>query len=102
MFSTNMANINKIWNVKLRIKSNTIVPEQYWDYLNVFDEDETNQLPPIRGKKKNHGIELLEEKKKKPTVPWGPLYNMSKNKLLVFKKTLTKYLDKTSFESIIH
>ena len=32
-------------------------------YLNVFDEDKTNQLPPIRGKKINHEIELLEEKK---------------------------------------
>ena len=72
----------------------TIVPEQYWDILNVFDEDETNQLPPIRGKGINHEIELLEEEKKKPTVPWGPLYNMSKDKFLVLRKTLTEYLDK--------
>ena len=53
-----------------------IILEQYWDYLNLFDENETNQLPPIRGEKVNHEIELLK-KKRKPTVFWGPLYNMS-------------------------
>ena len=98
-----MSDIDKTLNVKPRIKPKTIVPEQYWDYLNVFDEDEANQLPPIRGKGINHGIELLEEEGgKKPTVPWGPLYNMSKDELLVLKKTLTEYLDKVSFGSVIH
>ena len=44
---------------------------------------------------KNHEIELLEKERKKPTVLSGPLYNMSKNKFLVLKKTLTEYLDKS-------
>ena len=43
--------------------------------------------------KKNHEIELLEEKK--PTVFWGPLYNISKNEFLLLKKTSTEYLDKS-------
>ena len=90
-----MADIDKILNVKPKIKPKTIVPEQYWGYLNVFDEDETNQLPPTRGKKIDHEIELLEEEGKKPTVPWGPLYNMSKDEFLVLRKTLTEYLDKS-------
>ena len=90
-----MADIDKILNVKPKIKFKTTIPEQYWGYLNVFDEDESNQLPPIRGKGINHGIELLEKEKKKPTVPWGPLYYMSKNEFLVLKKTLTEYLDKS-------
>ena len=51
MFSANMVDIDKILNVKPKIKFKTIIPEQYWDYLNVFDKDETNQLPSIRGKK---------------------------------------------------
>ena len=89
-----MADIDKVLNVKPKIKFKTIVPEQYWGYLNVFDEDETNQLPPTRGKKIDHEIELLEEEGKKPTVPWGPLYNMSKDEFLVLRKTLTEYLDK--------
>ena len=48
MISTNMANIDKILNVKPKIKLKTIVPEHYWGYLNVFDENETNQLPRDR------------------------------------------------------
>ena len=89
-----MADIDKTLNMKPKMKPKTIIPEQYWDYLNVFDEDETNQLPPTRVKKINHEIELLEKEGKKPTVLWGPLYNMSKNEFLVLRKTLTEYLDK--------
>ena len=44
--------------------------------------------------KQNYEIELLEEEEKKPTVFWGPLYNISKNEFLVLKKTLTEYLNK--------
>ena len=72
-----MVDIKNYLNVKPKIIFKTIIPEQYWGYLNVFDEDETNQLPTIRGEKINHEIELLE--KKKPTIFWGPLYNISKN-----------------------
>ena len=89
-----MADIDKILNVKPKRKFKTIIPEQYWDYLNISNEDETNQLPPVRGKKINHEIELLEKEKKKPTVFCGPLYNISKDEFLVLKKTLTEYLDK--------
>ena len=90
-----MADIDKILNVKLKIKPKTKVLEQYWGYLNVFNEDETNQLPSTRGKKIDHEIELLEKEGKKPTVLWGPLYNMSKDEFLVLKKTLIEYLDKS-------
>ena len=44
--------------------------------------------------KTNHEIEPLESEKKKPTVFWGPLYNISKDEFLVLKKTLAEYLDK--------
>ena len=63
MFSASMADIDKILNMKPKTKFKTIIPEQYWGYLNVFDEDETNQLLPIRGEKINHKIELLEKEK---------------------------------------
>ena len=43
---------------------------------------------------KNHEIELLGKKGKKPTVPWGPLYSKFRKEFLVLKKTLTEYLDK--------
>ena len=75
MFSASMVDIDKILTVKPKIKPKTIISEQYGDDLNVFDENETNQLPPIRGEKKNHDIELL---KKKPTVPWAVIQHVKK------------------------
>ena len=90
-----MADIDKILKMKPKVNAKTIILEHYCDYLNVFDEEETNQLPPIRGPRIDHHIELLEEEGKKPTVPWGPLYNMSKDEFLVLRKTLTEYLDKS-------
>ena len=95
IFSASMADIDKVLKIKPKINAKTIVPEHYWDYLNVFDEEEANQLPPIRGLGINHQVELLEKEKKKQTVPWGPLYNMSKDELFVLRKTLTEYLDKS-------
>ena len=59
-----MVGIDKILNVKPKLKFKTIIPEQYWGYLKVFDENETNQLPSSRGRKINHAIELLEKGKK--------------------------------------
>ena len=93
--SASMADIDKILKMKPKVELKTIVLEQYWDHLNVFDEEETNQLPPIRGFGIDHQIELLEKERKKPIVPWGPLYNMSKDELLVLRKTLTEHLDKS-------
>ena len=58
-----MADIDKIFKRETKNKLRTIIHKQFWDYLNVFDEDETNQSPPIRGEKINHEIELLKKKK---------------------------------------
>ena len=78
--------------MKPKIKPKTIIPEQYWGYLNVFNQNEINQLPSIGGEKNKPRNRTVE--KNTPTVHWGPLYNMSKDKFLVLKKTLTEYLDK--------
>ena len=67
-----MAYIDKALKMKPKVNAKTIIPEQYWDYLDVFDEEEANKLPPIRGFRINHQIELLEEEGKKSIVPWGP------------------------------
>jgi hypothetical protein len=44
----------------------------------------------------DHRIELVDhdEKGNKVEPPWGPLFNMSWEELLVLRKTLTEYLDK--------
>ena len=102
--SANKASIDKMLNVKPKIKFKTIIPEQYWDYLNVFDEDETNQLPPFRGQGINHQIELMEEEKRrrKSQHPLGPVIQYIQQRISGIKKTLTEYLGKNSFESTIH
>jgi hypothetical protein len=43
----------------------------------------------------DHKIELnLDEKGKLPEVPYGPLYQMMREELLVLRKTLTELFDK--------
>jgi hypothetical protein len=43
----------------------------------------------------NHAIELeKDEFRRKKDVPWGLLYSMTKEKLLVLRKTLTDHFDK--------
>ncbi|KAM4061314.1 Pol [Hirsutella rhossiliensis] len=58
----------------------------YHEYLSVFDRDQADQLPPRRP---GRGP---DDKEKEP--PWGPLYGMSREELIVLRKTLTELLDK--------
>ncbi|XP_044718768.1 reverse transcriptase (RNA-dependent DNA polymerase) domain-containing protein [Hirsutella rhossiliensis] len=51
------------------------LPRHYHEYLSVFDRDQADQLPPRQ-------------------PPWGPLYGMSREELIVLRKTLTELLDK--------
>ena len=90
-FSTTMVDINKILNLKPKIKFKTTIPEQYWDYLDVSDENETNQLPPIRGKKKiNHEIELLEKKKGKTNGLLGPVIQHVKRRIFGIEENIDR------------
>ncbi|KAF7174555.1 hypothetical protein CNMCM6106_009110 [Aspergillus hiratsukae] len=51
-------------------------------------------LPPHRPGI-DHAIELeKDEQGREKAVPWGPLYNMTKEELLVLRKTLTDHLEK--------
>ncbi|KAI0992902.1 hypothetical protein K3495_g15282 [Podosphaera aphanis] len=42
----------------------------------------------------HHAIDLQQENGKPLQPPWGPLYGMSREELLVLRKTLTELLDK--------
>ncbi|KAM4064779.1 Pol [Hirsutella rhossiliensis] len=70
------------------------LPRHYHEYLSVFDRDQADQLPPRRPGC-DHKIQLErgpDDKEKEP--PWGPLYGMSREELIVLRKTLTELLDK--------
>ncbi|KAM4057568.1 reverse transcriptase (RNA-dependent DNA polymerase) [Hirsutella rhossiliensis] len=62
----------------LEIGSNGVqLPPQYHKWSRAFSQQLADQLPPHR-----------------PALPWGPLYSMSREELLVLRKTLTELLDK--------
>jgi transposase InsO family protein len=96
IFSASMKDIEKALRVKPPTDPRTKLPAHYHHHLKLFERQEADRLPPLRGKKVDHCIELIEQDEKgcKPEPPWGPLYNMSRDELLVLRKTLTDYLSK--------
>src|SRR5208282_3656250 len=94
VFSASMADINKALAVRPKRDPKALLPKQYHEFLNVFDSTEADKLPPLRGDGVDHKIELETKDGKTPEVPWGPLYNMSREELLVLRKTLMELLDK--------
>lgn len=94
VFAASMKDIEKALRKKTRTDPRTKLPCHYQDFLDVFSHDAADKLPPMRGKGVDHDIELEKKDGKDPQIPWGPLYNMSRDELLVLRKTLTEYLDK--------
>jgi hypothetical protein len=59
-----------------------------------FDNDKGTAIP-LQRPGRNHAIPLeKDEQGRERDVPWEPLYGMSREKLLVLRKTLTDLLDK--------
>ena len=96
VFSASLRDIAKALDKTKKTKTDprTKLPSQYLDYLGAFSPTDSDKTPPLRGNGVDHKIELVKEDGKEPSVPWGPLYNMSYDELLVLRKTLTEYLDK--------
>ena len=95
VFAASMADINKALKVKAYTDPKEKLPSHYHQYLDVFDRKASDKLPPFRGSAVDHRIDLeKDENGKDPEVPWGPLYSMSKDELLVLRKTLSELLDK--------
>lgn len=96
IFAASMKDIEKALQGKKHSDPRVKLPHHYHDYLDVFDREIADRLPPHRGPQVDHRIELIEQDEKGNRVepPWGPLYNMSREELLVLRKTLTDYLDK--------
>ena len=59
------------------------LPQQYAEFLDVFNETAATKLP---GEHVVHAIDLEEGK----NPPWGPIYSLSQTEL----QTLREYLDK--------
>jgi hypothetical protein len=59
----------------LPIKNNLVLLEEFADYAYVFSEEDTNKLPPLEGRQ--YTIELEEGS----SLPYSPIYNLSKKEL---------------------
>lgn len=94
VFVASMADIEKALTSRKKTDPRILLPSQYHDFLDVFDCTMAEKLPPLRGEGTDHRIELEKVDGKEPKVPWGPLYNMAREELLVLRKTLTELLDK--------
>lgn len=94
IFAVSMKDIEKALHVKKSTDPRTKLPKQYMEFLDVFDRKTADTLSPFRGTGVDHGIELTKTDGKEDKPPWGPLYNMSRDELLVLRKTLLDYLDK--------
>ena len=46
-------------------------------------KEEADKLAPYRGPDIDHAIKLIKLEGKPATILWGPLYNMSREELLV-------------------
>ncbi len=94
VFSASMTNIEKALTSQKKTDLRTILSDYYHEFLNVFNHTMTKKLPPLREEDTDHQIKLEEVNEKESKVPWGPLYNMTREKLLVLHKTLTELLNK--------
>ena len=92
-----LEDINKALRTKPKITVDSVhdrLPKQVREFAHLFaDNNEADELPPLRGSS-DHAINLRQENGKPMTPPWGPLYNMSREELLVLRKTLTDLLRK--------
>ena len=95
VFAASMADINQALRTKIPTDPRTKLPQHYSQFLDVFDRKKADTLPEHRGPSVDHRIELERTVDgKEPEVPWGPLYGMSRDELLVLRKTLNELLDK--------
>jgi hypothetical protein len=95
VFTASLADINKALAERTYTDPRTKLPS--WVPLEndpLFDRSMADRLP-VHRQGLDHSIELTRTTDgAEETAPWGPLYNMSREELLVLRKTLTELLDK--------
>ena len=94
VFAASMRDIEKTLRMKTQSDPKEKLPEDYHQWLDVFDHTAAERLPPHQVNQ-DHAIELEPKTDRTaPEVPWGPLYTMSKDELLVLHHTPNELLDK--------
>lgn len=94
IFAATLADINKALQSKVRTDPRKKLPPHYHEFLPAFDRQQADQLPPHRAGV-DHSITVEKDSSGRDRdLPWGPLYSMSREELVVLRKTLTELLDK--------
>ena len=94
VFAVTMADIDKALSKKEHTDPRARLPKEYHEFLDVFDRKRADTLPPLRPGV-DHRIEIEPGPDGRPKeLPWGPLYGMSREMLLVLRKTLSELLSK--------
>ena len=94
VFAASLRDIEKALAPKKHTDPREKLPKHYHEFLPLFDRNAADQLPPARpGVDHEIPLEKDESGQDRP-LPWGPLYGMSREELIVLRKTLTELLDK--------
>ena len=84
VFAVTLADINKALKPKKKGDPKILLPRYFYKFLPLFDAEKAKKLPPHRPGI-DHVFEIERDADgKEKTIPWGPLYNISKDKLLIF------------------
>ncbi|OAQ59084.1 retrovirus polyprotein [Purpureocillium lilacinum] len=94
IFSASMADIEKALAPKKRTDVREKLPAHYHEYLSVFNRDEADRLPPRRPGSDHRIVLEADANGREMDAPWGPLYGMSREELIVLRRTPTELLDK--------
>jgi transposase InsO family protein len=94
VFTASMADIKKALAPKKKVDPLPLLPDSLKPLYKYFLKEEADKLPPHRGLSVDHKIELEKKDGKEQEIPWGPLYSMSRQELLVLRKELTSHLDR--------
>ena len=97
VFKASLEDVSKALRDKPKLsveQAKSRLPDQVKDFARLFaDENGAEDLPPSR-ENLDHAINLRRDNGKPMTPPWSPLYNMSREELLVLRKTLSDLLRK--------
>ncbi|KAM4063616.1 reverse transcriptase (RNA-dependent DNA polymerase) [Hirsutella rhossiliensis] len=90
-----LSDIQKVLRPKPPVDPREKVPaEVLKEFRDLFSPEEVMKLPPRRPGM-DHEVNLQPDKNgNKPPLPWGPLYNMSREEPLALRKTLKDLLDR--------
>ena len=89
-----MVDINKALAIRKKTDPRTKLFVYFYELLDVYNYKKAEVLPPTYGASIDHTIKLEKEPDgKEKEVPQGSLYNMSRDELLVLRKTLTELVE---------